>query len=334
LAEEKKEDISLLLVPLPIYSEETSLKGILTLGLFYNKKPETFTSNAKLYLSATLKQQFTAEIETWNYTDGNDMKFYMDAWHKKNPDSFFGTGNDTIADDEDRHTYQMNRVIAEAHKKIIGALYAGIRYRLEHFVLLKSEENGIISSGEYTGSRGGIMSGAGIVLSFDTRDNTMFAREGYYITSSAEYYGAALGSDYEFMRFEADFREYLKISDGQSLAFQQFAGYMPGNTPFQMMQQLGGDNKMRGYFYGKYRDKGMLMAQAEYRIMPWERLGFTAFFGAGDVFDSDLKMMNIKYAGGLGIRICLVPEERANIRIDIGYGRDGMAFIVNAFEAF
>ncbi len=334
LSEERKEDISVLLVPFPIYSEETSLKGILTLGLFYNKKPDTFTSNAQLYLSASLKQQFSAEVETWNYTDGNDMKFYMDAWHKKNPDSFFGTGNSTLASDEDRHTFQMNKVLLEMHKKIAGALYGGIRYRMEHFVLLKSEENGIISKGIYNGSRGGVMSGAGALISYDTRDNTMFARRGCYITASAEYYGKKLGSGFEFMRYEADIREYFKIDEIQSLAFQQFAGLVPGNTPFQMMQQLGGDNKMRGYFYGRYRDKGMIMGQAEYRIMPWERLGFAAFFGAGDVFDSDIKNINVKYAGGIGIRICLVPEERANIRMDIGYGRDGMAFIVNAFEAF
>ncbi|PKL91340.1 MAG: hypothetical protein CVV21_09000 [Candidatus Goldiibacteriota bacterium HGW-Goldbacteria-1] len=330
----KKYEDSWLILPLPLYSEETGLKGIITGAYFYNKKPDTFSSNIQLYLSYSLKNQVSVEEEGWHYWENNEYKLYHNSYYKKYPDTFFGVGNDNKDDAAEKVTFQMLKFRAEFHKKIAGLLYAGVRLSYENFVLLEAKPNGLISSEVFKGSRGGSYFGQGLVFSMDTRDNSLLAMDGIYTTLYCDYYGLGLNVRDSFVKTEFDFRKYFKLADNQSIAAEVFTGVIAGSPPIQLMEQFGGDHKMRGYFYGRYRDKCMSFVQAEYRIIPWERVGFTVFAGAGDVYESSPADMNVKFAGGVGLRIGLVPEERANLRIDLGYGRDGLAFIFYAFEAF
>jgi len=330
----KKYEDSWLILPLPLYSEETSLKGIITGAYFYNKKPDTFSSNIQLYLSYSLKNQVSVEEEGWHYWDNNEYKLYHNSYYKKYPDTFYGTGNSTKDEDSEKVTFQMLKFKGEFHKKIAGVLYGGVRLAFDSFVLLEAEKGGLIDNNTLYGSRGGSFFSQGLVFSYDSRDNSLFAMDGIYSSLYCDYYGLGAAEEKRFLKIDFDYRQYFKLADNQSIAAEFFTGIISGNPPFQLMEQFGGDHKMRGYFYGRYRDKCMSFAQAEYRIMPWKRIGFAVFAGAGDVYESSPADMNIKFAGGAGLRIGLVPEERANLRVDLGYGRDGLAFIFYAFEAF
>jgi hypothetical protein len=76
--------------------------------------------------------------------------------------------------------------------------------------------------------------------------------------------------------------------------------------------------------------------QAEYRFPLFWRLGMVAFAGAGDVFDkfNETSFSTLKYAVGTGFRLRMLPEEKLNSRLDIGYGREGFAIFVGLGEAF
>jgi hypothetical protein len=103
-----------------------------------------------------------------------------------------------------------------------------------------------------------------------------------------------------------------------------------------MLPRLGGDKILRGYYKGRYRDKILAVVQAEVRIPVWWRFGVTAFAGAGDVADRPgrLRLADFKFSWGWGIRFKISPREGTNLRMDVGYGKNGSGFYLTANEAF
>ena len=107
-----------------------------------------------------------------------------------------------------------------------------------------------------------------------------------------------------------------------------------GEIPFYKLPALGGGNRMRGYFYGRYRDKVYAMTQLEYRQYFWWRFGFVAFAGLGDVAPNLLKfrLKEFKYSYGLGFRFLFNKEQKVNLRLDIGIGENGNSGIYFGIE--
>jgi len=61
-----------------------------------------------------------------------------------------------------------------------------------------------------------------------------------------------------------------------------------------------------------------------------------AFAGISNVADKigNLGFDNVKYSVGLGLRLCVVPKERTNIRLDYGLGKGTSGMYITAKEAF
>ena len=94
---------------------------------------------------------------------------------------------------------------------------------------------------------------------------------------------------------------------------------------------------MRGYYLGRYRDRNMITAQAEYRAPLFWRFGAVVFAGFGDVSDSvtAFRLDRFKYSLGCGVRFMFDARERINARIDAGFGKDGNAGVyAMVLEAF
>jgi hypothetical protein len=102
------------------------------------------------------------------------------------------------------------------------------------------------------------------------------------------------------------------------------------------MGMIGGDTLMRGYYYGRYRDKNLAVLQAEYRMPVWKRLGLVGFAGVGDVAPAPgrFRLGSFKAAGGFGFRFLFDPKEKTSIRLDFGFGKDTSGMYITATEAF
>lgn len=99
---------------------------------------------------------------------------------------------------------------------------------------------------------------------------------------------------------------------------------------------MGGSYVMRGYFEGRFRDKSLLVFQAEYRMPLFWRLGAVGFVGVGNVAEkfSQLDLGNLKSAYGIGLRFLFDRKERIQLRMDIGWGKNSSGFYFSIFEAF
>ena len=76
--------------------------------------------------------------------------------------------------------------------------------------------------------------------------------------------------------------------------------------------------------------------QTEYRWQFYNRFGMGLFAGIGDVSDDfkNFDLNEFKYSFGTGIRFAVVPSQRINIRMDIGFGEGTQGFYFNIAEAF
>ena len=107
------------------------------------------------------------------------------------------------------------------------------------------------------------------------------------------------------------------------------------------MALMGGENIMRGYYYGRYRDKNQIATQVEMRFLPLplgftNRIGFTVFGGLGTVYDefSEISSDNIKAAGGAGLRVLLFPKKDIWTRLDVARTSEGTGIYIFVGEAF
>ena len=267
-----------------------------------------------------------------------DEKYYLrtEFSYQKFPDTFYGIGNRTSSDLEEDFTPEEVRIKLGLQVRLLGGLSAGPLYEYFDGTLAKIETGGLLDQGTIPGSGGARISGAGLQVSWDTRDNIYLPAEGAHYKLSAAWFDSALGSRYNYKRYIADLRQYFTIWFSHVLAFQIYGRSTNGEVPFQRLSKLGGSLLMRGYYEGRYRDHDLIVAQAEYRLPLWRRFGLTGFAGIGDVADkiSRFRSREMKTSAGLGLRYMLIPEEKMNLRFDFGFGKDTSGFYVTITEAF
>ena len=253
------------------------------------------------------------------------------------PDTFFGIGNDTNKDDEENYTgrlYQINPVI---QKKIHPNLFVGVQYDYAYAKLIKTENGGLLESGFVPGSEGGGVSGIGVNATWDSRDNNLYPVSGSFHQFSASSYGSALGSDYNFNSYLIDLRHYRQLFGKHIIAFQGVASINTGRPSFQFLNNESSLGMyLRGYTQTRFVDKNVVAFQTEYRMPLYWRFGLVAFAGFGQVADKleNMEFGEFKPSGGLGLRFALIPDQKVNLRIDMGVGKDDGSIDINIMETF
>jgi hypothetical protein len=69
-------------------------------------------------------------------------------------------------------------------------------------------------------------------LLFDSRDDPVLPSRGHLLSLNARFASGALGSTYNFARFEINYRGYVRLPWRHVLSFGAFGGTLLGNAPF------------------------------------------------------------------------------------------------------
>lgn len=325
--------------PVVFHSPETKMAGGAAVSYYYRESGSDITSrpsNITPMLIYTQKKQIVSQLGADLYWKDETYHLNGNLGYTKFPDKFYGIGNNTSKDDEEDYTPRIATLFMTFQKKVRPGLNLGIQYEFGHSKLMDVEENGLIATGDVLGSEGGVASGAGIVANWDTRNNIFYPSLGSFYQFSATRFSEALGSDYDFNRFNLDIRQYFPLSSSQILAIQGYVNIITGKPTFQLLSLFGGERLMRGYYLGRYRDKNMAACQMEYRSPVWRRFGVVGFAGIGEVANkiSRFERKNFKYSVGWGIRYLFSREEKINLRLDFGYGKGTSGVYINIGEAF
>ncbi len=326
---------SLTVLPAVFYTPETKLGFGVYPNYIFRNSPACKPSSISFLAFYTLNKQFSVSLEPRLYIKDNKYIISGEVFHTKWPDDFYGFGTSGSKDDAEEYTTRTTGGSFGIQREAISGLYLGGEYEILHSKFLEYEPDGLLAAGGITGSTTGYMSGFGVSINWDGRDNIFYPAGGEFIMARGRFYGKGLGSDYSFERYVIDIRKYYSLSDKQAIAFQAVGDFIGGDAPFGIFPQIGA--VIRGYLPALYIEKELIAIQAEYRHLPlWRRFGFTVFAGTGTVADkiSDFSSSHFKFAAGVGFRYLFVESEKVNIRIDYGIGDDSAELYLAVGEAF
>ncbi len=323
--------------PYAFYTPETSLAfgvgGIISFKLSNKFKSKPSSTTVSGYY--TINKQYDLTLQPEVYLLEDKLKLWSKFNYGKIFDFFYGVGNSSPEIENDRYLQENFLIQFKIQPKLFDERFnLGINYEFRRMNVADKRGNPFLEGGTFTGSEGGTTSGLGLAVSWDSRDNIFYPNTGGYYEFNGSNFLKFLGSDFNYSKYVFDFRRFFSIAHNQILAIQTYFMIVTGSPPFYDLALIGGDRVMRGYLYGRYRDKAYYAVQAEYRLpnIVW-RFGLVLFGGFGDVAPklSKMEIATVKPTYGFGIRFRFDELQKLDLRADVGFGKgtSGIYFSVN-----
>lgn len=329
-------------VPLISYSSDAgNVFGLAKFNTFRLSKKDTLSRLSKISEVATVSTKGRVNVSI-----SNDLIFDADRFmvlsyfnYKKQPEFMFGIGNDVVREDMEEVTTNRIKFSTTAMMRVKGKFYAGIGLDIADYFGIEAADTSFLVESNVSGLMGGTDLGVGIAGALDNRDNRYNASSGMLILTTLVTYPEAIGSRYQFTKFDLDIRKYFKPWKNLKhvIAVQASTTSTDGNVPYYDLAQMGGDDKMRGYYKGAYRDKVLVDGQIEYRLPIWNIFGLVTWVGTGRVAPNykDLSLDGFRLSYGGGVRIRVDSKSNVNLRLDMGFGPGGISgFYLNFAGAF
>lgn len=322
--------------PYVFYTPETQAAfGGGGIFLFYTQKQDGLRPS-KIGFGAhyTTNKQYKFTLNNSVYFNKNKLVIQMPLSFGYTLDKFWGKGKNST--ENGLEGYFRNDFNVQLEVQVPPMLFfadrTGFILEYSNTEIVDTEENVFLNDELVTGFDGGNLFGAGFNFIWDGRDNLFYPTSGHF--QSIKFIVYPEPSDFVFTSFEVDVRYFKKLFKNQVLATNLYIHSVSSDAPFYKLPALGGQNRMRGYFNGRYRDHNYMTLQMEYRQYFWKKLGFVAFGGFGDVGSeiTDLSFKELKYSFGGGLRYLFNKKENVNLRMDIGIGQDGSTGIYFGIE--
>ncbi len=267
------------------------------------------------------------------YTKNNNYYLEGEADYYKYSYYYWGIGENRVA--KELYNVSYPKIFLNAFRKIAPNFYMGLDYYYEQDKMGATKLGGSLAADTVPGSAGGTISGGGVDLLYDTRDNIFFPKHGWFIKGVSYFNYTQLGSTYNFGRVVTDVSWYHLLAKPVVLALTQHNQFDWGTPPFNQLALIGGSKQIRGYYQGYYRDDALSYVQGETRINLIGRIGFVAFgtmafYGNYHTFPESPKPV---FAEGIGLRYNYEKKEHINLRADLGYGTT-VEYYLTIQEAF
>ncbi|QMW05913.1 BamA/TamA family outer membrane protein [Spirosoma foliorum] len=282
----------------------------------------TRTSNTQALALYSLRKQFIAAINGTTYFPGERIILNYQLSYSYFPDKFWGLGKEAPDENEESYTFKQYYAYLHFQRKVKERVFAGLVYEYQRLLSVDYQPGKLFDQLAVPGRNPYHISGAGLSLTYDSRNNAFAPDQGGFLQVYFNHFARLFGSDFGYTNYVIDFRRFLRIYRQQVLAIQAYGFFNSGNVPLRSLASFGGSNSMRGFYDGRFRSKNQIVAQVEYRVPLFWRLGAVGFFGVGNVGDhfNDLNFQEVKYSAGGGVRLALNRKERLNLRIDYGWG--------------
>lgn len=319
----------------PYYSSDTKLGiGFVAAGLYHTSKADSILppSEVSLYLKATTSKFFQLGIRGTHIFPSDRARINYDVNIASIETKFWGIGYDNNRNDgnESKYKYFNSTARLSYMQRILQQLYVGpaisfdyIRGRdLQNEWLWENQSSTITSLG------------IGVTIQYDSRDFLSNAFSGIYIRLDQRFMPHFLGNKRGYSLTEFYMSGYTPLWKGCILATGFHSRLTYGDTPWGMLSTFGGSDNMRGYFEGRYRDKGEFDICVELRLHIYRRSGIVVWGGAGMVFPKISAMRWRMLLPNFGIGYRWEFKKRVNVRVDLGFGKGESGFIFSINEAF
>lgn len=324
------EDKVVRLLPVPAigYEPETTtyLGGVILFTINPYRDGLTRTSNAKLEFNYTFRNQAILDMG-WNYFFREEKWFtrgYMEASYY--PDFYYGIGASSNQDGE--VLFESRRWIADLNlfRQALPKFFIGFGAYLANYTRIEQRHQQ-----SFPELRDQALLRVVVTAFYDDRDNLLNPRDGSYMELTLGHTQSERNYPFGLL----DFRQYLPWNEGV-FAMRLLSRHVGTGAVFFDQSIMGGDEAVRGYFYGRFRDRNMTTTQYELRTSTWHRLGLACFGGLSylyhDVAGSNARLF---YNYGAGLRFLIDRKEQVNLRFDYAIGADGQSgFYIGFGESF
>lgn len=325
----------------PSYNPEASLGiGGAMLMTFRMNKQDTVSQRSFIPVgfNISINGTFVAAGAGTLFFNENKFRIYIKYGYRTEPANFYGVGYDEIKQaeylkdhyDKDSVTFHkanlqfFPRFVWEVRPDIYVGTLLDINYSYVKDLAYWMEHNAAILK---YGTRYHNI-GIGGLFQYDTRDDVATPFEGVFASVMGTLYGKYLGGDFNYEMVELEYRQFKQVFKRRSvLAWTAKSQIGMDNVPYTELPNFGNPFDLRGYAWGKYRDKSMAYGIVEYRHMFmsqeayergafWSKFGAVAWVGTGTIGKTPADWDKWKLNYGVGLRIQLQP--RKNFRLDIG----------------
>ncbi|WMJ74076.1 hypothetical protein RCC89_13010 [Cytophagaceae bacterium ABcell3] len=328
--------------PTLAYAPETSWEfGFSGLYVYFaNRDTTNRLSEINGFSFITLENQYGFWFDHALYTHENKWFFLGRIRLQDFPLRYYGIGPYTTPS----HTAVIEATQVNIRERVLRKVYKDLfvglqgdwqQLRFARFTSIDQEEFEFPLGGE-----GSLNIGLGLNVVYDTRHNVLNVRDGLFSELAFLRY-PGLASNYNFSTLISDNRIYRPVGKNNVLAAQVMGQFNFGNTPFNMLSLMGGENLMRGYYLGRFRDNNQIATQVEFRFLPLplnftNRIGAALFASTASVFDEfeNFSVSKFVFAGGGGLRFLLFPKRDIYTRFDVAFTNEGSGFYLFIGEAF
>lgn len=321
----------------PFYASATGVGiGLVASGLYRLDRDDVTLplSNVSIFANVATSGMMALGVKGNNVFPHERYKLDYTVYFYTFPSKIWGIGYDAGNLDENEQDY--SRIKFEAKPRFLWRVfdnaYVGPVANFQYIKMtdLDDEVVALVGSDE----RHFMAVGAGLSLNYDSRDVVTNASRGWLFQLDQLFMPGFFGNDNKYIMTDLTVATYKKAWKGAIIAGEFHSQLNFQDVPWPMMACVGGPNRMRGYFEGRYRDKCIMEAQVELRQHIRRRNGIVVWVGAANVFPEfdQMRWKKTLLNAGFGYRWAF--KENVNVRLDLGLTKNGLGFAFNINEAF
>ena len=199
------------------------------------------------------------------------------------------------------------------------------------------------------GINGGNLFGLKAAFEYDTRDHEHDPKKGGYGSLDVSYVHDVDGSDFHYVKARGSIAQFFRLkSDRRVLAIRLSAEQNEelggDDVPFFNQARLGGakledgSELLRSYRYNRFFDRGLALANMEYRYSVYEYGDFQAdavgLFDVGEVFSDfgafSFGELDLSYGGGINVKF----RRQTIFSITVAHGSEGTSVYSHSTVSF
>lgn len=312
-------------------------------GTFYPSRLQSAEIN--LSHSTHVNEDYEAKIRDLTLLDGK-LETNLFVYHFSDGSArFFGLGANSLMQSETNFASVESGFTYSGGYQLFENISLQLGERLRKVRIAKGAVDAIPSikdrftENSAPGINGFTAHAQKIALLYNSLDSPTMPLTGLYGRISAEVSAKNLGSNADYLRYEAEARGVLPKDKERRFitAFRGLYSQVTGsNTPFMEQSIIGGETSLRGYGRNRFIDRTAVLFNIEERIrlFRWNLFEVNAdwelapFIDAGSVMSSldKIKGRDFRFTPGIGIRAVVRPNIVG--RMDIGFGGEGAAVFV------
>lgn len=280
--------------------------------------------------SSLFGSSFYFDITGEYFNDSDENLFISAAVSPENlSDSSIGANNSS-EDDETSYSTEQGEIIANSGYAINRKIGLGITASFKRADIDSGDGiGGDLFPGAIPGTGATSLFSVGGTLTFNFADGWPRTLSGTLFRFGYTYNREIDGGRFEYNRFSIEAQQFIPIpflARNRRLAlrgiFEKIDRLNDKQIPFYELSMLGDAVNLRGFDQNRFRGRGSLLFNFEYRYPIWDTWDAVIFVDEGQVYDdlSDIQLSEFHTAIGTGIRF-MSPTGFA-MRVEVGFSSE------------